>query len=304
MEEEELTRGQEGKVSSKREPSARPWALSPRREARGGQERPFRPFKAERRGASRRGRCQGPSRPLIGRCSRSERLRGRRLAGKGRAPPPGDTGCWFPRTRGGRRGAGGAGGRAVETRRARRGCSAELRRRFSRHGGRGECARGSRAGAGAGGSPGAGLGPRARRWEEVSLGEEHLGRFPLSPPPPPWPSITSAVTSTVPPPASCLAHPLDRSGEFLCPGPGTVSPKPWPRSTGVTIIAGLVTHAGERSVPPGRWPRPCLLKTALSAPCRLLGEAILDQPVLNSTPPHTHTHHGSSSPYYIFLQIT
>lgn len=140
--------------------------------------------------------------------------------------------------------AGGAGGRTAETRRARRGCCAELRRRDSRRGGRGECARGS--GAGAGGSPGAGLGTPGA---EVGGGLGWGGASRT------LPSITATATVAVHhlrghlpcPSASVLPHsPLGRCGEFLCPGPGTVSPKPWPRSTGASILAGQMTHAGER----------------------------------------------------------
>ncbi|XDA73244.1 hypothetical protein R6Z07M_003513 [Ovis aries] len=59
----------------------------PERRVLGGGERPpALALKAERPGARRRGRSQGPSRPLIGRHGRAELLRGRRLGGRDRGP--------------------------------------------------------------------------------------------------------------------------------------------------------------------------------------------------------------------------
>lgn len=73
---EELARGGRGRIHREEEAvSESPGTQNPLPWKKQGRLRPRPPFKAERRGASWRGRCQGPSRPLIRRRGRAEPIR-------------------------------------------------------------------------------------------------------------------------------------------------------------------------------------------------------------------------------------
>lgn len=210
-------------------------------------------LKAERPGARRRGRSQGPSRPLIGRRGRAERSAGADWAGEaeGRAlREPLAAATW---------------GLRWESEEAGEGCAVQARGRGAERQGRDTEPAvsehpGSRAGAGTGGSAGARLGPGAWRLECVGgwggWGACRIGRrlsvpfahhrHHLSLPPSP------SITSTIP-----LASVLPRSP--LCRGAGSeqdfLRPRGRPGTLGITVI-GIIPHAAERSVPPRIWFRP------------------------------------------------
>lgn len=103
----------------------------------------------------------------------------------------------------------------------------------------------------------------------------HRHRHYPSPPPSP-PSVRQRPASLAPAPWSVQGVSLTRSGDC--------QPK---------ALAALRRSDNNRRTndPHGEPSARLILETALSAPCRLFGEAILDHPVLNSTPPHTHTSH-------------